>query len=654
MATTTLSFQKRARYINTWDSEYVTASGTDYLGQYYYAISYKFSPYKASNVTISEITLNLALAGVTGQQCPYDLYLYSTDPAGTTSAPSGALKHINDTKPEDYSGIRWKIPWKENWASYDTLYILIVVNYYNGQVYLNHDGSSIAETYTESPPISFGTVTADNTGMHIPINYGNNVALTCRITAGNTDYPGNNEELYSGTSSSGRFDVPIEVPNDVIDWFNTAAITDSFIIPITITVTGGNPSPITKGLRYVEDRAAAKESMRPTVSSITKLIQQPDGFPNDYASTYIAGFSKCKLTAVITRPTDAPVSTVTLSYPGGRTVTMTPVSGSTDTYEGTTFSALAKDTTFTVTVTDARGLSNTGTESVAGVVPYVLPSVSIDPANTYRCDYQGVKTDGGDHYKIRVTAQIYTNLTNNTITELTVGLKNAPAVERHTITSGTADTLPPVSAGDTGTLPQPKQSYVLTVIIQDRISGQVTREYTLKGMQRDLVLNHLGGLTHLGIGTTPEETDQNSIELPKDGVFLLGGIPAQAFNIPYSNNTDGTSFNYDFLNVDLDERTAATNAAAYFAIPSEYMSMDPPRYTNYPVMSYDGHDDFYKDSGWAGLRTVFVLDEYRALVQILELQPIPGRIWINTRVYGAGMVEPRWSGWKYHPPTVIS
>lgn len=651
MATTTLSFQKRARHAISWDSEYVTASGTELLGKYFYAISYKFSPYKASNVTISEITLNLALAGVTGQQCPYHLYLYSTDPAGTTSAPSGELEDISDTKPENYSGIRWRIPWNENWASYDTLYFLIVVDYYNGQVYLDHSSSSIEETYTVSPPISFGTVTADNSGLHIPINYGNNVALTCRITAGNTDYPGNNEELYSGTSSSGRFDVPV----DAVDWFDNAAITNSFTIPITITVTGGNPSPITKGLRYVEDRAAAKESMRPVVSSIAKLIQQPTGFPSDYASTFIAGFSKCKLTAVITRPTDAPVSTVKLSYPGGRTVTMTPVSGSTDTYEGTTFSALAKDTTFTVTVTDARGLSNTGTESVAGVVPYVLPSVSIDPANTYRCDDQGVKTDGGDHYKIRVTAQINTSLPNNAITELTVGLKDAPAIERHTITSGnTSSTLPPVSAGDTGTLPQPKQAYVLTVIIQDRISGQVIREYTLKGLQRDLVLNHLGGLTHLGIGTTPEETDQNSIELPKDGVFLLGGIPAQAFSIPYSNNTDGTSFNFDFLNVDLDERTAATNAAAYFAIPSEYMSMDPPKYTNYPVMSYDGHDDFYKDSGWAGLRTVFVLDEYRALVQILELQPIPGRIWINTRVYGAGMAEPRWNGWKYHPPTAIT
>ena len=483
------------------------------------------------------------------------------------------------------------------------------------------------------------------------ISYGDryNLTGTVKTRDGNTT-------LFTDTvDSNGIFHITV----DTVRWFNAAGVTDSLSMPIRIEITGDSPNQLSSdNYSYREHRASAINSMRPTVSSITKLIQQPDGFPNDYASTYIAGFSKCKLTAVITRPTNALVSTVTLSYPGGRTVTMTPVSGRTDTYEGTTFSALAHDTTFTVTVTDARGLSNTGTESVAGVVPYVLPSVSIDPANTYRCNSQGVKTDGGDHYKIRVTAQIYTNLTNNTITELTVGLKSVPdgTPGRYPIpTNGNiSDTLPPVSAAAANTLSQPKQAYVLTIIIQDRISGQVIREYTLKGLQRDLVLNHLGGLTHLGIGTTPVEDDQNSIELPKDGVFLLGGIPAQAFNIPYSNNTDGTSFNYDFLNVDLDERTAATNAAAYFAIPSEYMSMDPPRYTNYPVMSYDGHDDFYKDSGWAGLRTVFVLDEYRALVQILELQPIPGRIWINTRVYGAGMVEPRWNGWKYHPPTAIT
>ncbi len=656
MATTTLSFQKRARYINTWDSEYVTASGTDYLGQYYYAISYKFSPYKASNVTISEITLNLALAGVTGQQCPYDLYLYSTDPAGTTSAPSGALKHINDTKPEDYSGIQWKIPWKENWASYDTLYILIVVNYYNGQVYLNHDGSSIAETYTESPPISFGTVTADNTGMHIPINYGNNVALTCRITAGNTDYPGNNEELYSVTSSSGRFDVPV----DAVDWFDNAAITNSFTIPITITVTGGNPSPITKGLRYVEDRAAAKESMRPTVSSITKLIQQPDGFPNDYASTYIAGFSKCKLTAVITRPTDAPVSTVTLSYPGGRTVTMTPVSGSTDTYEGTTFSALAQDTTFTVTVTDARGLSNTGTESVAGVVPYVLPSVSIDPANTYRCNSQGVKTDGGDHYKIRVIPQIYTNLTGNTITELTVGLKSVPdgTPGRYPIpnNSTTSETLPPVSAAAANTLSQPKQAYVLTVIIQDRISGQVVREYTLKGMQRDLVLNHDGGYTHLGVGTTPVGKNitgyTDTIELPNDGQFLMGGIPAQAFNVPYwaGKTSADPCFGDDFLTI-AEDRTGEANATAIFGFPASDYNL----WTNIPEDPLDQQSPAagIRTLGWIGWREVFYFNKNIVLVKITEVVPVAGRIWFCAKAKNTSTQEYTWTNWKYIMPTTV-
>lgn len=655
MAESYITFEKRARHVSAWDSEYVAASGKEILGKYYYAISYKFSPYKGSNVTISSITLTAQLYGDWQQQCRYDLYLYATDPAGTTSAPSGSLERISGTKPESDTTIQWVIQWNENWASYDALYILIVVDYSNGSghVYLNHDYSRIKEVYTERvlPTISFGTITADNSGLHIPINYGNNYTLTCRITAGNTDYPGNNKQLYSGTSSNGRFDVPIDTGTDIVNWFKTAAITDSFIIPLTITVTGGNPSPLTRGIRYVEDRPAAKESMRPTVSSVTTLIQQPTGFPSDYARTYISGFSKCKLTAVITRPTDSPASTVTLSYPGGRTVTMTPVSGSTDTYEGITFSALAKDTTFTVTVTDARGLSNTGTSSAVVVEPYVLPSVSIDPANTYRCNSQGVKTDGGDHYKIRVIPQIYTNLTNNTITELTVGLKSVPdgTPGRYTIPSGTtSDTLPPASTTAANTLPNQKQAYVLTIIIQDRISGPITREYTLKGMQRDMVLVHHGGRTQLGIGMTPVEDDQNSIELPKDGVFLLGGIPAQAFTIPYSDSTDGSSFGKDFLSVDYEERTAPTNAAAYFEIHAS----DMVDYSNYPVMSYNDHEDFYKDYGWVGFRTVSILNEYTALVQIIEFQPLPGRIWINSHVNTTtGQV---WSGWLYHRPTALT
>lgn len=644
MATRTLSFQKRARNpfsTPAWESSYTSSTGTDLLGAEYYAISYQFSPYNGSDVqSVTNIVFKAVLGGDWAQSCTYNLYLYSKDPAGYSSQPTtNLLTSTSGTKGSDKNVIQWTI--SGSYASYSTLYVLIMVDYGSGQVTLNHGSSSFVETYTAKalPQIAFGTISTDASGMKIHIVNGSNYTLTCVITAGNNTTPGNNAELYRGTSSSGQFDVPI----NAVQWFNAAGITNSLSIPLTIKVTGNSPNALNGSGTYQENRQASIDSMKPVVSSISTQIQQAAGAASQlYPNTYIAGYSKCKVTAVITRPTLATISTVYLSYPGGRTVTMTeddPIN-SPGTYSGTTFSALAKDTEFTVSVTDERGLRNTDTAQVTGVVPYVLPSVSIDPANTYRCNSEGVKTNGGNHYKIKVTAKINANLPNNAITELTVGLKGAPAAERYDITNGT-------TSSAFGTLSDPKKAYVLTIIIQDRISGQVVREYTLKGMQRDMVLAHHGGVTQLGVGTTPEEENQNSVELPKDGVFLLGGIPAQAFNIPYSDDTDGSSFGKDFLRVDYDERTAPTNASTYFFIIPDAME----NYVNYPVMSYDGHDDYYKDCGWVGFRTVSILGKDLALVQIIEFMPIPGRIWINAHV--KTLTENKWVGWKYHPPTVI-
>lgn len=647
MATITLSFQKRARSLfGGWESDYTTSTGSDLLGEEIYAISYKFSPYKGSDVqTINSFAFTAVLGGDWAQECTYKLFLYTEDPAGYNSQPDDYIDNTSGSTmvydsstgryvPRQY--FSWNITKYVN--SYSEFYILIMVKYGSGEVTLNHGSSSIVENYTAKaiPQISFGTITGTDTGLRIPINNGSNYTLTCTITAGTQSSPGNNAQLYRGTSSNGVFDVPI----DAVQWFNTAGITNSLELPITLTVTGGTPSPISTTGTWQEKRQTEIDNMKPVISSLSTQIQQaPGGATDYYPNTYIAGYSKTKVTAVITRPTLAEISGVYLNYPGGATVTMEEDENNPGTYTGIT-AALTKNTEFTVSVVDERSLRSDDTTQVAGVVPYVLPSVSIDPANTYRCDDQGVKTNGGDHYRIKVTEQINTNLEGNAVTELKVGLKGAPAAEMHNL-------LDPEDVQPYGTLPNPKKAYVITIIIRDKISDQVVRDYTLKGKQRDLVMNHRGGLTHLGVGTTPEEEDVNSVELPKDGVFLLGGIPAQAFSIPLSGYTDGRSFEKDFIRVDNDERTAPVNAAAYFAIKPA----DMENYSNYPVMSAEGHDDFYKYYGWGGLRTVTILDEYRALVQVLEFQPKPGRIWFNARVKTP--TEIRWSGWRYHPPTVI-
>ena len=637
MATKTLSFQKRARSLfGGWESDYTPSTSSDLLGDEYYAIVYRFSPYTGSDVqSISNIAFRAVLGGDWSQNCTYKLYLYSQDPAGYNQRPTaGLLTSTSGSKGSNSNTITWTLA--GSYASYSTLYLLIVVSYESGQITLNHGSSSLVETYTAKalPQIAFGTISTDASGMKIPIVNGSNYTLTCVITAGNNTTPGNNAELYRGTSSSGQFDVPI----NAVQWFNAAGITNSLSIPITISVSGNSPNSLNSSGTYQENRQDSIDSMKPVVSSISTQIQQaPGGATDYYPNTYIAGYSKTKVTAVVTRPTLAAIYGVYLNYPGGATVIMEEDENNPGTYTGIT-AALTKDTEFTVSVVDVRNLRKDGTVQVTGVVAYVEPYVSIDLA--YRCDYLGDEKSGGSYYRIRVTPQISSRLTGNTVTELTVGLKDAPDSERHNLAD--PDDLQPY-----GFMADPKKAYQITIIIRDRISGQVLRDYTLKGMQRDLVLNHRGGLTHLGVGTTPEEEDVNSIELPKDGIFTLGGIPAQAFSIPLSDYTDGRSFEKDFIRVDNDERTAPVNAAAYFAIKPA----DMENYSNYPVMTTTEHDDYYKYYGWAGLRTVTILDEYRALVQVLEFQPIPGRIWFNARVKTP--TEIRWSGWRYHPPTVI-
>ena len=345
------------------------------------------------------------------------------------------------------------------------------------------------------------------------------------------------------------------------------------------------------------------------------------------------------MTAIITRPTNAAIDDdkVYLSYPGGATVKMTRV-GTADKFEGTTATPITGDTTFTVQVTDVRGQTAQNTISVANVVAYTLPSVTKNILK--RCDSEGNEDSGGEYYQIRVTANINTKLPNNQVTKLTVGIKGDTA-NRYNLTSGQ-------TSEPHGGLTQPNRAYTLTVVIQDKISGEIESEYKIEGKQRDFVLNHVGGKTHLGIGTTPLGGDVNTVEVPMNGLFLVGGIPAQAFTIPYTNDTDGSTFNKDFLHVDFTTRTAAANATVFFKINAAGIGET----TNYPVMASGDYPDFYGHYGWAGLRTVTLLDEDFAMVQITEFAPIPGRIWFNTHVKTAEGQE-TWSGWKYHPPTVI-
>lgn len=651
MATTGLSIdaKKYSTYVSgqlVW-SNWVSATGTNTVWANYNAyVFHRVNLYKGTDVqSLTSVTISVPLVASSGAtDVGIQVSIFTSDVTGGSSWPSGGRAGTSETIGYLYGSRTHTCTISLSGITANTIYIGYRVNYSTGAVSVDTGNTSITETYTAKalPQISFGTIKNTSTGFTIPINNGSNYTLTCTITAGNTTTPGNNAQLYSGTSSNGQFKVPV----NAVTWFNTAGITNSLSIPITVTVTGGNQSTLTGYATYTESRTSAKDSMKPVFDSVTTQIQQAAGAATTYyPSTYIAGYSKCKVKAVISRPTNATISTVKFSYSGGATVNMPLVTGYSRTYAGTTTTALTKNTTFTVTATDSRGLSNTTTVSVTGVVAYVLPSVSIDLA--YRCDDQGEETDGGDHYRIRVTAQYSTNLQNNSITELTVGLKNAPAVERHNITSGT-------TSSAFGTLSDPKRAYVITVIIQDKISGQITAEYTLKGKQRDLVLNHDGGYTHLGVGMTPVGKDysgyKDTIELPNDGLFLMGGIPVQAFKYPHiaGKTSDNPGFGHDFHNVSAD-RTGEANATAIFGFPAS----DYDNWSNIPDDPLDQQSAGIQTLGWIGWREVYYCNQDIVLVKITEVAPQAGRIWFCSRAKNSSTQQYTWTHWKYLMPTTV-
>ncbi len=292
-------------------------------------------------------------------------------------------------------------------------------------------------------------------------------------------------------------------------WFDTTGYTMLDQITLTAEVTDGTYTAT--DYFYLD----AGDDMKPVVGTPTVSIVQAQSaasFPN----TYIANISKAKVSAEITLPTNATISAVVLSY-AGRSVNMT-LNSQTGLYEGETTGPLTGDTAFTVTATDIRGLTGTGSAAVTGVVPYTLPSAVIDPADTYRCDSSGVKESGGEYFKVKATATYYSALSGNSLQKFTVKIKNS-ATET-ALTSGTQ------SAAISG-MTNPRQAYTIVVTVQHQISGEITAELRLDGMQRDFVLkrNTAGTGTCIGIGMAPEHLSGGcTLELPSGAKIYIGGV----------------------------------------------------------------------------------------------------------------------------------
>lgn len=349
------------------------------------------------------------------------------------------------------------------------------------------------------------------TGGSVTLTVANGVgySLTATIKAGSTTL---------ATQSFTTGSCTISCPKS---WFTTAGNTTGKSLSLSVSVTGG-PSMLTASFTLT-----AGSDMNPSVGTPTASVVDLTGnFPN----TYIAGYSKVKVAASVSTGSNAAISTVKLSYPGGTTVTMS-YNSSTGKYEATTAAPITVNTTITVTATDTRGLSGSKTVSVTGVYPYVKPSVAFDRTYTYRCDSNGDRQSGGAYYRVKATAAYADGLSGNALIKLTVKIKNTSA--ETAVTSG-------VQSGAIGSMPDPDKRYTIVVTVQDKVSAAVTKAFSLEGELHNIVVRQSADGTYLGVGKRPERASGYSdIELPRGSNLKIGS--GWTFHQP------GSSYSYSAM-----------------------------------------------------------------------------------------------------------
>lgn len=605
-------YRKRSCFGGTWSS-WNTITGSSIIGSNYTShCVYSINVSMSASERLDSITFKNTFASDISTSLTFQFYLYTSDPTSATSPPSGYVSYKTSTRSITTAGIASTINFTGlNLSGVTTLYVWVTGSYNasGGGIYCC-DESGISQptavtgsfsTVSMSLSISPSSVTAGNK-VTLDVTNGSGTGLTATFKYGNTT-------LANQYFSNGSLEYTCPA-----SWFDTAGVTTLQSMTINVEVTGG-VNTLTGSFTL-----NASSAMKPSVGTPSTAIVQPSPASTSYPSTYIAGISKCKVSVTVTARTNAAISSVILSYPGGSNVTMT-YNSSTGKYEGTTAAPLTGDTTFTITATDRRGLQTQATAGIYGVVAYTPPSVAINLA--YRCNSSGVEESGGTYWRIRVTATYSTALSGNSLQKLTAEIENG--TEYSLISGSTSSPLPGMT--------NPKSAYKVIVTVRDKVSGEITKEITLEGISRNFVITRSGDGTYVGTGTTPTRTSgPSAYELPGNGSFLLGGKEYGAFGALVDGATvtqylgnGNESFNNDFLSVDLTDRYALCNAAATFSSWAGGCANGP---------------NAMASSVFGGLRIVHILCASVAVVLLIEASPTPGRIWIN--VYSS-----EWKGWKY-------
>jgi hypothetical protein len=150
-------------------------------------------------------------------------------------------------------------------------------------------------------------------------------------------------------------------------------------------------------------------------------------------------------------------------------------------------------------------------ERIDGVLPYVPPTMELK--GLWRCDEDGAFQENGSYYRIEVQALAFTDLPGNRIQKLTACLNGQSVPDD--IENGEGNIL--------GGSIDPRFPNTVTVVFQDRVTGEQRREFRLAGLLRDFVLKRYGNTSNLGIGCTPTQQSGSSIQLPADGKLIIGG-----------------------------------------------------------------------------------------------------------------------------------
>lgn len=276
--------------------------------------------------------------------------------------------------------------------------------------------------------------------------------------------------------------------------FDTAGVRTSQSLVLTVTVSDsyGRSANISITIN-------ASSDMAPSITSIITSIVQPSPASQTFPNTYIANVSKAKVSVAFSANTQATIISASLKY-GSMNISM-QLNATTGKYEATTTNPLTGNTTFTVTITDQRGMSAQQTWTLNSVQAYSQPKIDIQ--SYYRCNQDGTKNDAGEWCYLSIV-YTFTSLNGQNARNTTVTLGSSTVTRQ--VTSEVAETY--IVPADM------EHSYDILVTAIDSITSV---NKTVRLSTAGVIMDFLTGGKGIGLGKVAEY--QNMVEINPEWEF---------------------------------------------------------------------------------------------------------------------------------------